>query len=235
LEYAIINRRNAGFTFKEDYMDKVKERKILLSRFFRNDRRLYQVGKSAKIGWFDKFDRRFGKDKYAYFAREEEAEAIDMLAQPETLGDQKFIEALNEVGPPGYMKIDRFVGKYYYFDDKGDSIFKLEDKRDGVRDDVRGVLEDTKGRAYYFLKAIISLQEQGQWDRAYGGATWSDILGKMREIGGDYPAARDMPIFTSYRIYYKTGSRRYPTHTIPEEMIPLVKDELEKQKVVKDL
>jgi hypothetical protein len=37
-------------------------------------------------------------------------------------------------------------------------------------------------------------------------------------------------ILKSYGIYYKTGSRRYPTHTIPEEMIPTIEEELEKWK-----
>jgi hypothetical protein len=72
------------------------------------------------------------------------------------------------------------------------------------------------------------------WDRAYGGVVWTDILAKMREIGGDYPAPRDVAIIKSYRIYYKTGSRRYPTHTIPEEIIPIVKDELKRQRLVAD-
>ena len=207
-------------------MSKLDERRILLDRFFHNDRRLYQVGKRAKIDWFDRFDRRFRKDKYAYFAREEKGEAIDRLTEEGGLTDRKFTRALNQVGPPAYMEMDRFVGEHYYFDRRDNSIFELKDERDKVREDVQGALEDTKGRAYYFLKAIISLNQEGKWD--YGGATWSDILAKMREIDGDYPAARDIPIVKSYRIYYKTGSRRYPTHTIPQEMIPVVKDELER-------
>ena len=212
-------------------MTKVGERKILLRRFFHNDRRLYQVGSAAKIGWFDRFDRRFTKDKYAYFSRDEKGHAINALtgedaqADEDTLSEREFIEALNKVGPPRYMGIDRFIGEHYYLDDREDSIFKLTDKSDRVREDVRGALEDTKGRAYYLLQAIISLHEDGKWE--YGGATWSDILAKIREIGGDYPAPRDIPIIKSYRIYYKTGSRRYPTHTIPEEMIPVVKCELQ--------
>lgn len=80
----------------------------------------------------------------------------------------------------------------------------------------------------FFLKAIIDLEANGKWDQAYEGATWIDILSKIRQLEGKYPSPRDLAILRSYRIYYKTGSRRYPTHTVPKEMIPTVKDELNK-------
>ena len=53
-----------------------------------------------------------------------------------------------------------------------------------------------------------------------------DILAKIRELGGVYPSPRDLALLKSYRIYYKTGSRRYPTHTVPEEIIPVVEEVL---------
>jgi len=53
-----------------------------------------------------------------------------------------------------------------------------------------------------------------------------DILAKIRELGGNYPPPRDLALLKSYKIYYKTGSRRYPTHTVPEEIIPLVEEVL---------
>lgn len=204
----------------------IKERNILLRRFFYDDRRLYKLGKAAKLSGFDNFDYKFGKDKYAYFATEEKEEALRKLTTPKELSDEKFISALNEVGQPKYMNIDRFVGKYYYFDAK-DGIFKLENRQSDVRKEVLGALEDTKGRAYYFLRAIIELHDEGKWDRAYGGATWIDILAKIREIKGAYPAPRDIAFVKSYRTYYKTGSRRYPTHTVPREMIDVTKETLE--------
>lgn len=205
---------------------RIDERGILLRRFFYDDRRLYKLGKVAGLKWFDNFDYRFGRDEYAFFAAEEKQEALTYLTNPRELNDEVFISALNEVGPPKYMEIDRFVGKCYYFD-AGDGIFKLENRQSNVRKDVLGALEDTKGRAYYFLKAIIKLHDEGKWDKAYGGATWIDILAKIREIKGAYPAPRDIAIIKSYRIYYKTGSRRYPTHTVPREMIDIIKATLE--------
>jgi len=205
--------------------EKEKERKILLKRFFNSDKKLYELGKSAEIEWFDKFDYKFGKDEYAYLAEEERKDAIEKLADPEALNDENFISALNEVELPKYMTINRFVGKYYYFNSK-EGKFTLEDRRNDLREDVQGALKDTNNRAYSFLKAIIELNKEDKWDKAYGGATWIDIIAKVREIKGGYPAPRDIVILKSYRIYYKTGSRRYPTHTIPEEMLDTVGNEL---------
>jgi len=206
-----------------------EERKILLRRFFYDDRRLYRLGKASELKWFDDFDYKFSKDDYAYFAMEEKKEAFEKLSNPLEVNDEKFVSALNEIGPPKYKGIDRFIGKYYYVDNK-DGIFKLEDKQDDIRKEVFGALKDTKGRAYYFLKAIIDLYNEGKWDNAYGGSVWIDILAKIRDLKGVYPAPRDIAIIGSYWIYYKTGSRRYPTHTIPKEMIPIVDAELEKWK-----
>lgn len=206
--------------------EKNKDRKILIRRFFYDAKQLYNLGKAAGIEWFDKFDYKFGKDEYAYFAEEERIEAINKLADPSNLSNEKFVSALNKVGSPKYMAIDRFVSKNYYFDANYGGTFKLEDRRSDIHKDVEGVLKETNDRAYYFFKAIIELYKEGKWDNAYGGATWIDILAKIRELKGEYPAPRDIAILKSYRIYYKTGSRRYPTHTIPEEMLDTMEDEL---------
>lgn len=203
-----------------------EERNILLKRFFYADRRLYKLGKATGLKWFDNFDYRFNRDEYAYFAAEEKQEALMKLSNPKEINDEMFISALNETGPPKYMEIDRFVGKYYYFNAE-EGIFMLENRQNDVREEVIGALGDTKGRAYYFFKAIINLHDEGKWDKAYGGATWIDILAKIRDIKGAYPAPRDIAIVRSYRIYYKTGSRRYPTHTVPEEMINAIMETLE--------
>jgi hypothetical protein len=201
-------------------MDKNKERKILLQRIFYKDRDFYKIGKLSGLSWFDKFEAKFERDKYAYFTNEEKKEAIEKIILE--LPDEKFIEIVNRVfkEEERYIEIDRFVGKYYYFDlNVG---LKLDNKQDELKKEVWKALEETKGRCYYFLKAIIELYKEGRWDKAYGGATWVDILAKIRELRGIYPPPRDLALLKSYKIYYKTGSRRYPTHTVPEEIIPLV-------------
>jgi len=94
------------------------------------------------------------------------------------------------------MVIDRFVGEHYYFDSRKDSLFRLDDQRNEVRNDAQGVLTDTKERAYYFLKAIILLYMEDAWDKAYRGAVWADILAKIRELGANLRIGLDNPADT---------------------------------------
>jgi hypothetical protein len=206
-------------------MDKMTERRLILWRFFQNDKRLYELGKQCGISWFDIYERKFSKDEYAFFATEERKEAEELIVG--FADDVKFVESLNKVGKPKYMEIDCFIGEHYFFDG---NTFVMANKSDLLRDIVRNALKETKERGYFLLKAIIKLYQEGKWDRAYGGATWIDILTKIRELGGSYPSPRDLAILKSYHIYFKTGSRRYPTHTVPVEMIPIISEELEKWK-----
>jgi hypothetical protein len=199
------------------------ERRLLLDRlFYRNDKDLYKLGKNADIPWFRKFSSKFEKDAYAYFSEEEKLEAIERIVAISS--DIEFANVLNLIfkEKERYLTIDRFVGEHYFYDSTNGIV--LENRQEQIRDDVKNALADTKGRGYYFLKSIIDLHREDKWDSAYGGAAWIDILVKTREIEGPYPAPRDMMLLKSYRLYYKTGSRRYPTHTVPEEIIPVVEE-----------
>lgn len=214
---------------------KNKERKILLKRFFWENRRIYKLGKALRMNWFDQFDYKFYKDTYAYFADEEKKEAIEKIADSTQVSDEKFVIAFNQIELPKYSPdIPLFIGEHYYVYidvEKGIKKFKLENRQSEVRKEVKEALKDTKERGYYFLKAIIDLKKEEKWDKAYGGVPWIDLLSKIREIGGRYPAPRDLAILRSYKMFYfKTGSRRYPTHTVPEEMIKVVEKTLKEWK-----
>jgi hypothetical protein len=97
-----------------------------------------------------------------------------------------------------------------------------------LKRDVLEALNQTGERGHAFLKAIVILHEYGKWSGDYYGASYTDILQIMREISGKslFPTPRDLLIFKSYRIYYKSDSRKHPTHSIPEEMIPVIKEVL---------
>jgi hypothetical protein len=207
-------------------MRKRDERDLILKRLFYRDVDIYKVGKLAGISWFDRFEAKFERDKYAYFSPDEKKEAHERIVSEPP--DDVFVATIDKVfhQERGYAEIDRFVGEHYYFDES--TGLSAENRQDGLKTDVQKALVETNGRAYHFLKAIIDLHEEDKWDRAYGGATWVDIVAKTRELGGSYPSPRDLVILKSYRIYYRTGSRRYPTHTIPEEVIPPIRGILEK-------
>jgi len=201
-------------------MNSFDERKILLNRYFYHDRDFQSIGKACKISWFDRYDDKFAKDKYAYFSAEEKIEAIDKIASTD-LNDREFADVLNSMKEKAITQIDRFTGEHIYFDP--DVGFRGENRQPDFKKAVDGALKELGARGYYFLQAIINLYENRKWDRAYGGATWPDILAEIRRLGGQYPSPRDLAILKSFKLYYKTGSRRYPTHTIPVETLEIVK------------
>lgn len=208
-------------------IDKYHERRVLLNRLFYDDKDLYKIGKIAGITWFDSFEKKFTQDAYARFADEERKEATDLIIKEPT--DEVFANSVNSVFKERdrYLDIKIFIGKNYYFD--VESGVKCEDRGQEVADRTRGALKETKDRARYFLSAVIDLyKEKKKWDKVFRGATWEDILEKVRELGGSYPSPRDIAILKSFRIYFKTGSRRYPIHTVPEEMMPTIEEVLKK-------
>ncbi|NIP61279.1 MAG: hypothetical protein GWN01_10245 [Nitrosopumilaceae archaeon] len=205
-------------------LSKEDERTVLLRRLFWADRDFFRVGHAAKIPWFDKHARKFRQDNYAYFGSEEKSEAISHIVNEPR--NDIFVKSVNSVYKleKRYQDIDIFIGRFYYFDLK--THVKIEDRRKELIEKVEGAISDTKGRARFFLKAVIELYKDGRWDRGFGGVTWEEMLAKMRELGGPYPSPRDVVILKSYKIYFKTGSRRYPTHTVPEEMMPTIDEVL---------
>lgn len=208
---------------KEMANEKIWEKKILLHRFFRSDEKLYNIGKFLDLKWFNQFDEEFKSRGRIYLASDKEKEAIDMIAY--SIDDEQ-LSYIFEKFESSLWGIDCFRGKYYSFEN---GVFEIRNRQNEVRKDVLEVLEVTGERGYAFLKAIINIYEEGKWDSAYGGAEFSSIIAKMREVVGKaiMPSPRDYPLFNSYKIYYRTGSNKYPTHTIPIEIIPMVKETLE--------
>ena len=202
------------------------ERKIILRRLFQYNEDLYKIGRLAGLDWFNRFEAKLKSGEYPYFTNEEREEAIERIASE--LPDSKFIEMVNNVFKEveRRLEIDRFVGEHYYFDVSAG--LKLDNKQEELKKEIWEVLEITNGRTYHFLKAIIKLYKEGRWDRTYGGATWWDIMAKIRELKGTYPLLPDLAILKSYKIYYKTGGTRHRTYTVPEEIIPVVEEVLER-------
>lgn len=202
---------------------KIEERKILLRRFFRSGEKLYNIGKYLNLKWFNQFDEEFKLREWIYFSSDKEKEAIDLIAN--SISDEELGYILEKF-EPSLWGIDCFRGEHYSFEN---GVFEIRNRQNEVREAVLDALGVTGERGYAFLKAIINIYEEGKWDSAYGGAEFSSIIAKMREIVGKptMPSPRDYPLFSSYKLYYKTGSNKYPTHTIPMEIIPVVKEALE--------
>ncbi|WP_309491897.1 peptidylprolyl isomerase [Candidatus Hecatella orcuttiae] len=214
-----------------EHADKLAERRMLIKRFYYNDKDLYNMGKQAGLEWFNQFDEKHKTAKLQFFTDREREEALEKIIQVNS--DEKFIEILNKVGWPVWINIDRFVGEHYFFDKKRG--FELGDRRNSVRDMVRKVLDERGEKVYCFLKALIQLYREGRWDAARGGALTEDIAAKLRMQGCEPLKAKDIIALRSHRIcYWSGGCRGGPMRcAIPEETIPTVDGELEKWKAEK--
>jgi len=131
--------------------------------------------------------------------------------------------------PPKYTEFEVFRGYYFYYSLGGE--LKKECRWDEVYISTLKAIEDTKGRIKPFLRALIALYTQEKPSLMLGYSL-SKIQEKIIEIEGkvrnltpvDYIALK------AYKIYYKTGSRRYPEHALPVESIPPIEKALEDSK-----
>mgnify|MGYP000049956042 CR=1 FL=1 len=207
--------------------DKVSERIMLLRRLLR-DEDLYKLAKKLGISEASEYDNEYEqylKSQRSFFMlrSEDKERLIEKIAQKAS--DEVLVEFFNAARPKDPFGVG-FRGRYYVYDEfRG---LRLENGWEEVKRDVFEALKITGERGYAFLKAIIDLHDIGKWKGDWYGASYSDILARMREILGRtvMPAPRDFAVLKSLRIYYKSGSRRYPTHSIPEEIIPAVKEAL---------
>lgn len=153
----------------------------------------------------------------------------------EKVSDEKLVEAFKKVKPRVYPEDVPFRGNHYTYYGNGD--LQLISSWSDVKRDAFEVLEKGGERVYAFLKALIELTEEMLKNRDLRfcylyGPDYGSILGRMREIIGRFEplTPRDFLILKAAKIYYKSGSRRNPTHSIPLEIIPAVKEVLEEWK-----
>lgn len=208
--------------------DKVRERVLLIRRFIHEDILLYRLAKELGIDMASKYDKAYEEHlKYGYsfyIPLEERAILIEEIAKK--ISDEKLLDLFNEFKPEDILGIG-FRGRYYVYE-RGKGL-RLENGWESVKKDTWEALEITEERGYAFLKAIILLYKEGKWKGDYYGARYDEVIAKMRDILGKtvFPAPRDFIVLRSYGIYYKSGSRKHPTHSIPEEIIPAVEETLE--------
>jgi hypothetical protein len=144
--------------------------------------------------------------------------------------DNKTLAGLLNNTPPRYdlTGLEIFRGKNYTYIMGGE--LKLECRWDEIYNETIEVIEKTKGRAYSFLNAIIFLykiDETQKYNYSYGPSL-AEVQSVIRSNEGKpvMLAPQDYVLLKAYRIYYKSGSKRYPGHTVPLEIIPPVEKAL---------
>ena len=224
--------------------EKVKERVMLLIRYMR-DEDLVDIATDIGLGkYVEKYKEGLEEAKRSglsfYIPYEERRDLIFKIAR--NISDERLAEVFNKLKPDDRLLtgLDCFRGKYYTYCVGGE--FLLHGSWNEVRRDVIEALEQTKERGYAFLKAIIELTKLAM-KKGRGieycyvfGPSYSDILKVMRSIAGElgkrflYPSPRDFAILKAYQIYYKSGTRRFPGHSVPLEALPAIEKALEEWK-----
>jgi len=212
-------------------VDKLEERKLLLTRFL-EDEELYELAKELGLEIAKKFEdeyERSNKEGFAFYLSSDEREEI-LEEVAKAISDEKLLEFFNRVRPKDDLEVGCFRGNYYTYDRK--KGLSLRSSWDEVRRDVLEALEQTGERGYAFLRAIVELYEEDEECDYWYGPSYSKILARMRDILGKVVmlTPRDFAVLKAYRIYYKSGTRRYPGHSIPLEIMPAVKRALEEWK-----
>jgi hypothetical protein len=212
----------------EQLWSKELERELLLTRIL-SDGELVCVASEAGLTKYSNLCEE-GSKKSIYVSDDVKRNIIKECIK--NVNDERLVEAFKKVKPRIYPEEIPFRGNYYtYF---GDGNLQLKGSWGDVKKDVYEVLREGGERVYAFLKALIELTEEimKRYDVRYCyifGPDYGSILRKMREILGRFEALtpRDFLILKAARIYYKSGSHRNPTHSIPLEIIPAVKEVLE--------
>jgi len=227
----------------DELQEKLRERMMLLARFIRDEdlvKIALELGLTERVTRYEesyKATKSSGSRFYLPYGERERL--IEVIARRIT--DEKLAEVFNKLKPEDNLTdVKCFRGKYYtYYEGRE---FLLHGSWDEVKRDVLEALEQTKERGYAFLKAIVMLTKDMMKKRDIEycylyGPSYSNILRVMRaELGRLVaPSPRDFAILKACQIYYKSGSRRYPGHSIPLEILPAVEETLEEWKLRKRL
>jgi hypothetical protein len=202
------------------------ERVLLLSRLI-NEGDLVCVAAAAGLTEYDELCKKAHQGS-VYLSDEARSRIIKDLMKIE---DEKLIEAFRKTKPRLYPDLP-FRGNYYTY--LGDGNLQLKSSWSEVKRDVHELLEKGGERMYAFLKAVVELTEEllkkhGPRYCYIFGPDYGSIVRRMREILGrlETPLPRDFVLLKASGIYYKSGSRRYPSHSILLETLPAVKEALE--------
>jgi len=221
--------------------EKLRERVMLLTRYMRDEDLVeiaLELGLAEMVAKYrDRYELAKKRGSGFYLPYGEREKLIEAIAKKIT--DEKLAEIFNRLKPEDRLRdIKRFRGRYYTYHEGGE--FLLHGSWDEVKRDVFEALEQTKERGYAFLKAIITLtkdmMKKHNIEYCYlYGPSYSEVLRVMRAILGRFvsPSPRDFAVLKACQIYYKSGSRKYPGHSIPLEIIPAVEEALEEWKLRK--
>lgn len=188
---------------------KIEERALLLARLYDREG-LFKIGKERGIQFFESF-------RNPYEIRDKKQAAAEISAR---LSDNQLLKIIEEHPPASYylQELGGFRGDFYTTTEQGK--VELRSSWSEVRNAVKLALERYGENAYGYLQALVNkggnssfFELVGETERILGRGVWNPVLLRRLSV---YP----------FKLVFKTGSRRYPTWTIPPEISPVVEEEL---------
>jgi len=149
------------------------------------------------------------------------------------ISDDRLAKLFEDVGPRyDLTNLGIFRGGFYRYEVGGSVEFKCS--WDEVFRDTLEALDRTKERGYAFLSAIIKLYKitpptpLERYTQFYGPSLHKILQVAMSIVNKPILLIpNDYVILKAYRIYYKSGSKRHPGHSVPIESIPGIEKALQ--------
>ncbi len=184
---------------------KLVEKTLLLMRFY-GEERIYEIGKEMGIPFFDQFHK-YSEMSYHRGALEISREIKD---------DEELVKLIKE-NPPKYgLSLGGFQGSYYTATEGGE--LSLSSSSEKVRKNVKKSLDNWDKKAYGVLRAIVN---------KCGTVTKNDITDEIEKIlEPGYSWANLLPRLVPRRLVFKIFYNGNPCWKMPEEIIPIVQEQL---------
>jgi len=182
---------------------KLQEKTALLMRLFWLEI-LFKTGKQLKLPYFDQFSDYWAMNHYQ--AALEIARSID---------DDQLLRLARENPSKYELSLGGFQGNYYSATERG--LVSLESSWPKVKDNAKRALERWQLSAFGALQGVLRLG---------GETTYWKLLEEAETLGARVSPSL-LKRLEALKLLFKTGSNRYPTWTIPTEIVPPLKEELE--------
>jgi hypothetical protein len=229
--YSIIKK--CGFDDIESF-----EMYVFFERFLTDDVQIYELALN-----YEDIDKEINeiikkhKDEYNEYLTKNESFWLcgDGYKLQSLVAKYLDFNTLNEYilkNQPKWCRRLDFLRGYLYTYSYEDNKLEQKCDWDNVYNDTISVIKETKGRAYCFLRILVDLYYKNPKPDSFYGFTFEELLKKTVEYTGSTKtiAPRDWTILKAYRIYFKTGGKKYPEHAIPIECVPAIDKALEDYK-----
>lgn len=183
---------------------RLKERTILLMRLYWLDT-LHEIGLKLEIPKFQQVK--------SYWELNHYQAALELARH---ISDHELVQLVRSRAPKYELQLGGFRGQFYTADTAGN--LELKSSWNEVRQAVRTALERWGDRAYGILQALVNKK---------GRSAYFDLIEEISKVlGYDFIPSFLLPRLQAIGLVFKTGSNKYPDWTVPTEIIPIVREEL---------